>query len=194
MPNQQNTQHVAQQIEALLFVDAGEIKIDSLAHILSVGHEEIERGLSLLDERYKSQTGGLVLVRAGSTVALATSPEASDMVQEIAKKALDRDVGPAGLEVLAILLYKGAATRAGIDYIRGVNSASTLRNLFMRELIERVKNPKDAREFLYKPTTTLLAHLGVSRTEDLPEYEARHKALLEFEQQAEKSINNTPDE
>lgn len=93
----------------------------------------------------------------------------------------DRDIGDAGLEILGILLYRGPSTRSQIDYIRGVNSSSTLRNLLARGLVERAGNPEDAREFLYRPTVECMAHLGVRSKEELPEYATIAHELAAFE-------------
>jgi hypothetical protein len=45
--------------------------------------------------------------------------------------------------------------------------------------VEKVTDEKDQRRFLYRPTFDLLSFLGVSKIEDLPEYE---KVKAEFEQ------------
>ena len=97
-----------------------------------------------------------------------------------ASEEYERDIGDAGLEVLAVLLYEGPSTRAMIDYIRGVNSSSTLRNLLLRGLVERSGNPEDGREYLYRPTTDLLAHLGSPTRESLPEYATISRELAAF--------------
>ena len=83
--------------------------------------------------------------------------------------------------MLGIVLYRGPSTRAQIDYIRGVNTSSTLRNLLARGLLERVGNPDDAREYLYRPTALLLAHLGISARQELPEYGSITAELASFE-------------
>ncbi len=95
---------------------------------------------------------------------------------------------------MAIILYRGPSTRAQIDYIRGVNTASTLRNLLARGLLERTGNPDDAREYLYRPTVELLAHLGVTEGKELPDYATIVAELSAFEStQASADNGNTPD-
>jgi segregation and condensation protein B len=91
-------------------------------------------------------------------------------------------LGKAGLETLAIILYQGPISRADIDYIRGVNSQFIVRNLLIRGLIERVDNPTDARSFLYKTTLDLLSHLGISKIQDLPEYDQVRRDIDGFRQ------------
>jgi segregation and condensation protein B len=95
----------------------------------------------------------------------------------LTKEELTRDLGKAGLETLSIILYQGPISRANIDYIRGVNSQFIVRNLLIRGLIDRVENPKDARSYIYKTTIDLLSHLGISKIEELPEYEQVRKDI-----------------
>jgi segregation and condensation protein B len=128
---------------------------------------------------------GLTLVDDGKELELRTAPMAQALVEAIARDELGRDIGRAGLETLAIILYKGAASRAEIDYVRGVNSSHILRSLSMRGLVRRVPKPGDERSFLYEPTTELLSHLGASRIEDLPEYAAVRANLAELERAGE---------
>jgi chromosome segregation and condensation protein ScpB len=55
--------------------------------------------------------------------------------------------------------------------VRGVNSQFILRNLLIRGLITRVDDPSDERAFLYRPSLELLAFLGITDIDQLPEYE-----------------------
>lgn len=124
---------------------------------------------------------GVSLVETDTEVALAVSSATAETVKKAFEKELGREIGDAGLEVLGILLYRGPSTRAKIDYIRGVNTSSTLRNLLARGLAERIANPEDAREYVYRPTVELLAHLGVASARDLPEHATITGELAAFE-------------
>jgi hypothetical protein len=57
-----------------------------------------------------------------------------------------------------------------ISAIFGVNSSFTLRALAIRGLVEKVVSNEDNRKFIYKPTFDLLSFMGVSKVEDLPNY------------------------
>ena len=103
------------------------------------------------------------------------------MVEQARKEAFNRSVGRAGLEVLAAILYKGALTRAEVDFLRGVNSSQTLRTLAARGLVRKIPNPKDERSFLYEPTTELLSAVGLTHASDLPEYEEVRKKFTDME-------------
>lgn len=134
---------------------------------------------------------GLSIVDDGKQLELRTAPATKSLVDAIRKDELGRDIGKAGLETLAIILYRGAASRAEIDFIRGVNSSHILRTLSMRGLTRRVPKPGDERSYIYEPTTELLGHLGASRTEDLPDYAAIRANLAALEAAAEKEEEPT---
>lgn len=156
------------QIQALLFSEGGSLSYKSLARSLEVSEGDIRMNLDTLAQKLEGT--GLGIVRSDTEASLAVVPEARDAVVKVLKEDEERNIGEAGLEILAILLYEGPATRAQIDYIRGVNSSSTVRTLLTRGLIERAGNPADGREYIYRPTTELLAYLGATTREDLPEY------------------------
>jgi segregation and condensation protein B len=159
---------MAAKLQALLFAEGGSLTFKSL--MKSLGCDEMQLTHALDELTRMLGNTGLALVRSDTEAALVIAPDARDAVMKKATEEYDRDIGDAGLEVLAILLYEGPSTRAGIDYVRGVNSSSTIRTLLTRGLVERSGNPEDGREYIYRATTDLLAHLGAGRREDLPEY------------------------
>ena len=178
LPLPMNNKETADKIEALLFALGRPISKTELAKKLNVSAEQITEAQTLLMSRL---TGGITLVDDGTAVELRTGPEASQLIEQIQKEEYTREVGRAGLEALAAILYRGPLTRAEIDFIRGVNSTQTLRTLTMRGLVRKVQNPKDERSFLYEPTTELFASLGVASKAQLPEYEQTRAKLEELE-------------
>lgn len=164
------------KIEAILFYKNEPLNIKKLGEMLKVEESQITEGLNVLRENLKNR--GVSLIEQDGKVALVTSKEASALIEEIAKEEMSREIGKAGLETLAIILYNNGASRREIDYIRGVNSTFILRNLAMRGLVEKTDNPKDPRGFLYKPSIELLAHIGILKLEELPRFD-EFKAKLE---------------
>lgn len=156
------------QIEALLFFKAEPVKISWLAETLSVSEDEIHEALSLLQQKLSER--GIVPIFKDDEVTLGTVPEMSELLEKVSKEDLSRELGKAALETLTIVLYKGPIARSEIDFIRGVNSNFILRSLQTRGLVERITGENGERSFLYRPTFELLAHLGINRIEDLPEY------------------------
>ena len=163
------------QIEAILFWKGEPQSIKKLAANLGKKEEEIKAGLEILKEKIKDR--GVELIYKDDEVMLGTAARLSHIIERLTKEELVRDLGKAGLETISIIAYKGPVSRAEIDYIRGVQSNFILRNLQIRGLVERIDNEKDRRSFLYRPTFELLQFLGVSKIEDLPEYE---KVKAEF--------------
>ncbi len=165
------------KIEALLFWKGEPVHIKDIAKILKVDSEQVESALNDLE---KSLAGrGITLARNEGDVMLYTSPEASELIQDLTKEELARDVSKAGVEVLSLIVYRGPISKRDIDYIRGVNSSYIIRNLMVRGLIERSEG-KDERSFAYQPTFELLAHLGVSKKEDLEDFASVQKDLAAF--------------
>ncbi len=180
---------LSSQLEAILFWKAEPISFKKLAALLNVDAAAIKTGLEELENTLKGR--GLTLVRTDEEVMLGTAKELSPLIEQLTKEELTRDLGKAGLETLSIILYQGPISRADIDYIRGVNSQFIVRNLLIRGLVERIDNPKDARSYLYKTTLDLLSHLGISKIEELPEYEQVRKDIEGFKQAQEPENNAT---
>ncbi|MBI5140552.1 MAG: SMC-Scp complex subunit ScpB [Candidatus Vogelbacteria bacterium] len=176
-------------IESVLFWKGEPISKKRLEEILIEKEATINSALDILEKRLIASSG-LVLLRNQDEVSLGTSPDASKMIETLTKDELEKDLGKASLETLTIVLYRGPISRSKIDNIRGVNSSFILRNLQIRGLIERQKDPKDERAFLYMPTTQLITYLGIGKIEDLPEYEPKNRlieaGLEAVEKQAEK--------
>jgi segregation and condensation protein B len=171
----------ANQIQALLFSEGGSLSIHSLCKSLNVDESILLPALEVLSARLGGT--GLTLIRTYNEVTLAVGQEESVLLREQYEKELGLEIGDAGLEVLAIILYRTGVSKSEIDYIRGVNCATTIRNLLARGLVERVSN--GVRQYTYAPTTQLLAHLGVRSTEELPEYATIIRSLSDVAQNAD---------
>ena len=140
-----------------------------LVTTLKVSEDEVQQGLKALEEALEGGSRGIVLIRNTDEVTLSTAPQMGSIIEALLKEELVKDLGKAGLETLAIVLYRSPITRTEINYIRGVNSNYILRNLLVRGLIEKDEH-STARSTVYKPTFELLSYMGVSKVEDLPEY------------------------
>lgn len=161
-------QTLEQKIEAILLFKNEPVTYKELAKMLESSLGETKDAVRSLQNFYDER--GIVVIEDGESVSFGTHPNASGLIESIQKEEISRELGRAGLETLAIVLYKGPVSRREIDYIRGVNSGFILRNLLIRGLIERSESIAGERSFSYKPTLELLRHLGVKRKEDLPEY------------------------
>ena len=91
-------------------------------------------------------------------------------MKKLRESELSRDLGKASLETLAVIAYQEGATRGEVDWVRGVNSSTSLRTLLIRGLIEGREDPSDKRRIRYALTTEALAHLGLARASELPRH------------------------
>ncbi len=168
-------------VEAVLFYKTEPYSFTALARFLAVSEEEVREACAELQRA--RETSGVRLLTTDTTVQLVTAPEESDLVEKLRKDELSQDIGKAGAETLAIILYRGPLTRGEIDRIRGVNSTFIVRNLLVRGLIEKRENPKDTRAVQYAVTAELFQHLGISKREELADFESVLNAIDSFERE-----------
>lgn len=174
-------------IESILFVYGEPMKISRLAEILNKKEAEVEEALAILRSNLTER--GLKLTQNNDEVTLTTVSEASEFIQGLLKEEFSGKLTKAALETLAIIVYSGPLPRAEIDFIRGVNSSFTLRNLLVSGLVEREISSKDRRTFIYKSSMDFLRFLGLSKLDDLPEYGEFRKNLEVFSQSEDKKEN-----
>ncbi len=160
--------NLEQKIEAVLFWKGEPVSRRNLGEILNAGQTELNEAIEKLKNSFSDR--GIVLLEKDDDLAFGTAPELSGLFEKLQKEELNKDLSKASLETLSIVLYKNGATRAEIDYVRGVNSSFILRALSVRGLVEKIVDPKDSRRYIYRPTFELLSYLGVKSVEELPGY------------------------
>jgi segregation and condensation protein B len=173
-------------LEALLFASGEPLEKKQIMALLGIKDAELKIALKALSD---SLTGrGIALVETAGEIELRTAPEAAALVKKLRESELSRDLGKASLETLAVVAYQAGTTRGEIDWVRGVNSSTSLRNLLMRGLIEGREDERDKRRIRYSLTTEALAHLGIRNTDDLPrarELAPAARAVIEEEKAVE---------
>ncbi len=170
------------QLEAILFAAGEALSKKRLASVIGITPQTLQQAIDAL--RSELSNRGLSIVETETDVELRTNAAASELVKKLRENELSRDLGKAGLETLALILYRKGATRHEIDWVRGVNSSQTIRSLLLRGLIEKTENPEDARRPRYQATVDALSHLGVSRREELPDYEELSALLSDKEKES----------
>jgi len=177
---------VSAQIEALLFYHGEPIEKSTLADMLQVRPEIIQKAVASLKADLDQRA--LTLMENESTVQLRTDPSLSDLIKQFRKKEINTNLTDAQAEALAVTAYLQPAAKPDIDFIRGVNSRTVLRNLKTRGLIKKTK--KDGKK-CFRLTSDALAHLGITSIQELPQYETTRKKLAEFTTAARKQDNQT---
>ena len=176
------------KIESILFVTGSPVSLAKLGKVLGASSDEISSALNELTSDYKDR--GLVILKKEDEYQFGTNPENSALIEKLVKSEFTEDLTKAALETLTIIAYKGPLTRSEIEFIRGVNSSFTVRNLLLRGLIERIENSKDARSYLYKISFDFLKYVGVKSVEELPGYQDLQNKAEQVLQSTNKNTNN----
>jgi len=180
--------NLEQKIEEILFFKGESISITKLMDILKVSREEIIEAIVSLHTKLVDR--GIVLMEKENEITLGTNPEFSDLIENLQKEELNKELSKASLETLSIILYKNGASRADIDYVRGVNSSFTLRAMAIRGLIEKTLDKKDSRRYIYKPSFELLSFMGIKSVEELPDFNEVNNSILTAVKDLEEELKN----
>jgi len=166
-------------LEAILFHYGDPISVKKLSSLLGMIEEECQTLLTAWSDLLRDESRGLALIREGDTVQLATKPELAPALEKIIETEFREELSNAALETLALVAYLGPVTKAMVDYIRGVNSGFTIRNLLMRGLIVR-REAERSNAYAYAASVDFLKHVGLEEQERLPHFETYRQTLQTF--------------
>lgn len=155
-------------IENVLFVSGEPISIKRLSQVLERDENDVNAGIKELINDMQSM--GLRVAEKDGKIQIITSPDAAKIVEKFVASNLKEDLSEAAMETLAAISYLGPTTKQEIEHLRGVNCAFTLRNLLIRGLIEKMEE-RSNRLMLYKISFDFLRKLGISKEQELPQYE-----------------------
>ncbi|MEN9881251.1 MAG: segregation and condensation protein segregation and condensation protein [Candidatus Parcubacteria bacterium] len=159
-----------EKITVLLFLSGDPISFVKITELLNVTKEQIIELLPLLQTKLDEL--GLGLLQNNEELCIITKSEHGELVESYRKEELKGDLTPATLQVLTLIAYIGSPTREDISYIRGVQSAQSIRSLTVRGLIARSGETCSL-------TTNALQQLGVTTITELPEYDRIHDEFIQ---------------
>ncbi len=169
--------HEIAKLEALLFQYGEPVSYRELAHLMGVKDEQLREVLAEYERALTDDARGLSLMRSEGTCELVTKKDAAPLIENMVRENFKAELTPAVLEVMTIAAYLGPVPRTAFDEIRGVNSALALRNAYVRGLIERERGKHSS---VYSVSTDFLKHCGVTKQEELPQYEMHRGKLQEM--------------
>ncbi len=182
-------------LQAFLFHYGEPVPAEKAAKALGMKKEEFEAlAGELSKDMGENPRSGLTLIMHGGEVQLATKPEFADARKRIIEEEWKTELTPAAQEALSLVAYLGPVSKVTVDYIRGVNSGFTLRNLMLRGLVERTPSEKHPHSYDYHASFEFLRHMGLSRIGELPDYEKYHRALDDFAVMEEEEAPHAPAE
>ncbi len=173
---------------ALLFSSPEPVTLDRIREVLHpveapVEEEGEEAAAEVREERHsprqylealgawmEERSLPLELHQVGKAWRLLTTEDVAEALTTVRKKVHQDRLGPAALEVLALVAYRQPVLKADIDAIRGVKSGPHLRHLLDLRLV-RILGRADlpGRPFLYGTTREFLDKFGLRSLDELPE-------------------------
>ena len=159
-----------EKVITLLFLSGDALPVKKLADFLRITKEEVIENVPFIDA--KLQEIGLALLFANDGLSIVTKKEQAELIENWTKEELKGELTPATLQVLTLVAYLGYPTREQISYIRGAQSSQSIRTLTIRGLITRVGE-------ICSLTSDSLKQLGITKIEELPDYEKMHNDLLQ---------------
>lgn len=169
--------------EALVFASGEPVKIDSIAIAINTDKKEAYKVMDSLVERYQRRCGGIMLRKIDKSYLFCTRPELGENLRPFFERSTGSGLSRAAMETLAVVCYNQPVTRAGIEYVRGINSDGVLVRLIEKGLVEECgRSDSPGRPILYGTTTKFLQALGVESIKELPKVEKvviREKELQE---------------
>lgn len=162
-------------VEAILLTANGPVKIAALGEALDdrdVTQEGILEAVQAIKENWDRPDSGLRLEKVADGWRCITPPELDSYLRAFHGIAARQRLSQAALEVLAIVAHRQPVTLPEVNFLRGANSASTVRTLLDRRLLRMAGRKKVVgKPFLYRTSKEFLLHFGLERPEDLPDPE-----------------------
>lgn len=159
-----------ERIREVLYPRAGGDGADASAPAGAVESFSPRQHLEALERWMSERDLPLGVRQIGKSWRLLTSEDVAAPLERVRKQAEQERLGPAGLEVLALVAYRQPVMKADIDAIRGVKSGPHLRHLLDLRLVRIVgRAAVPGRPFLYGTTREFLDRFGLESLADLPE-------------------------
>ena len=173
----EETLSLSSKIEALLFAAPKPLKISDIQEFLGEEGSDMRHILSLVEnlmQMYREKGGGIHIVHfKGVGYHFQTVPAASALMETMFSQR-PRPLSRAAHETLAIVAYRQPVTRADIEFIRGVDAGSIIKNLLERDLVACVGRKEDSpgKPMVFGTTEEFLKVYRFGSLKDLPPLES----------------------
>ena len=158
--------------EALVFAAGEPVKLESIAIAIKSDKKQASKIMDKLIREYEARNGGIIIRKLDKSYVFCSKPSLHEEIRDFFEKPSQSGLSRAAMETLSIVAYNQPVTRAGIEFIRGVNSDGVLVRLLERGLVEecgRSENP--GRPILYGTTVKFLQAMGIESLSQLPTLE-----------------------
>ena len=162
-------QTIKNTLFAVLFAGGEPLELARIADAAMIVRPLCELLLQELQDELDERNAGVCLLRYENRWQLATRQAYAEAVSRMIETRRNTPLSQAALEVLALIAYNQPVSRAFIDQVRGVDSASPVATLLARGLIaegDRLDLP--GRPISFVTTDTFLRCFGLSSLSELP--------------------------
>jgi len=171
-------------VEAFIFASDGPLSLDRLCVLTEQPKTLIRPVVEQLLQNYAAAERGFYLAEVAGGYQFRTVVELAPWLRKLSKDRATR-FSKAALETLAIIAYRQPATRAEIEYLRGVDSGGVMKTLLDKNLL-RILGKKDVpgRPLMYGTSRHFLELFGLRDLNDLPtlkEFAALDPEIIEAE-------------
>jgi segregation and condensation protein B len=159
-------------VESLIFVAEEPINAKTIADVVDLDREAVEKAIEGLTKDYDERPGGLQLREIAGGWQIATKPEHHEHIRAYLKSKPSAKLSLASLETLAVIAYRQPVTVPEILEIRGVQSPSAIKTLLDKRLIV-AKGRKETvgRPMMYGTSKEFLIQFGLKDLSELPSIE-----------------------
>lgn len=173
-------------IEAILFASGEAVNLNTIAQAIELTPAEAKKLLNELQSEYDSQNRGIRIIQMDNKYQMVSRNDYFDYIKRILRSSSTALLSQAALETLSIVAYKQPVTRADIEYIRGVQSSSSLDLLIDRGFV-RISGKLDApgKPMGYETTEEFLKLMNITSLEEMPDFEEFNSGIqLKLEEQS----------
>lgn len=160
--------NLRQLVEAFIFASDGPLSLDRLSALVEQPKAQIRPAIEQLQQQYIASERGFYLAEVAGGYQFRTVVELAPWLRKLSKDRATK-FSRAALETLSIIAYRQPATRAEIEYLRGVDSGGVLKTLLDKNLL-RILGKKDVagRPLMYGTSRQFLELFGLRDLNDLP--------------------------
>ena len=154
---------------AVLFASGEPIPAERLAQVFVCDEAAVHWMLRRVMDYFDEEESPLQVLRLDSQYQMSTREEFAQPVRNALEMKKNQPLSQAAMEVLAIVAYNQPVTKAFVEQIRSVDSASTVNMLVERGLLEekgRLDLP--GRPVSYGTTAHFLRSFGLESVGELP--------------------------
>lgn len=162
------------RLEAVLLISEGGVSARKLRdHAGLIDTNEVEQLIEVLNASYDATQSAFRVEMTATGYTLLTRAALVSWLDRLHQRQSQLKLSQPSMETLTIIAYQQPITRVGVEAIRGVQSSEMIRQLIDRGLV-KVGGEEDSlgRPFLYVTTKAFLDMFGISRINELPDYDS----------------------